>query len=51
MSFLNIMLCLYFFLEAALQDMANALQDMAKNNLTKKQIDAEIQATVTHKSA
>ena len=40
-SFLNIMLCYYFSLEAV-------LQGLAKNNLTKKQIDAEIQATLKH---
>ena len=37
MSFLNIMLCYYFSLEAA-------LQGMAKNNPTKKQIDVEMEA-------
>ena len=41
MSFLNIMLCYYFCLEAA-------LQGMAKNNPTEKQIDAEIPATWKH---
>ena len=40
MSFLNIMLC-YFSLEAV-------LQGMAKNNPTKKELDAEIQATLKH---
>ena len=35
MSFLNIMLCYYFSLEAF-------LQDMAKNNPTEKQIEAKI---------
>ena len=44
MSFLNIMLCYYFSLEAV-------LQGMAKNNPTEKQIDAEIQATFKHGSA
>ena len=39
MSFLNIMLCYYFSLEAV-------LQGTAKNNPTKK--DAEIQATLKH---
>ena len=34
-SFLNIMLCFHFSLEAV-------LQGMAKNNPTKKQIDAKI---------
>ena len=38
MSFLNIMLCYYFSLEAV-------LQGVAKNNPTDKQIDGEIQAT------
>ena len=41
MSFLNIILCYYLSLEAI-------LQAMAKNNPTKKQIDAEIQATLKH---
>ena len=41
MSFLNIMLCYYFSLEAV-------LQGMAKNNPTEKQIDAEMQATLKH---
>ena len=41
MSFLNIMLCYYLSLEAA-------LQSMAKNNPTVKQIDAEIQVTLKH---
>ena len=41
MSFLIIMLCYYFSLEAV-------LQGMAKNNPTEKQIDAEIQATLKH---
>ena len=35
MSFLNIMLCYYFSLQAF-------LQDMAKNNPTEKQIEAKI---------
>ena len=39
MRFLNIMLCYYFSLEAV-------LQGMAKINPTKKQIDAEMQATL-----
>ena len=41
MSFLNIMLCYYFALEAV-------LQDMIKNNPAEKQIDAEMQATLKH---
>ena len=41
MSFLNIMLCYYFSLEAL-------LQGLAENNPTEKQIDAEIQATLKH---
>ena len=41
MSFLNIMLCYYFSLEAI-------LQDVAKNNPTKKELDVEIQATLKH---
>ena len=41
MSFLNIILCYYLSLEAA-------LQSMAKNNPTVKQIDAEIQVTLKH---
>ena len=41
MSFLIIMLCYYFSLEAV-------LQGMAKNNPTEKQIDAEIQVTLKH---
>ena len=44
MSFLNIMLCYYLSLEAA-------LQSMAKNNPTVKQIDAEIQVTLKHEPA
>ena len=42
MSFLNIMLCYYFYLEAVLQG------GVAKNNPTEKQIDGEIQATLKH---
>ena len=42
-SILNIMLC-YFSLEAL-------LQDVAKNNPTKKELDAEIQATLKHMPA
>ena len=41
MSFLNIMLCYYFALEAV-------LQDMIKNNPAEKQIDPEMQATLKH---
>ena len=44
MSFLNIMLCYYFSLEAV-------LQGVAKNNPTKKELDAEIQATLKHMPA
>ena len=44
MSFLEIMLCYYFSLEAV-------LQDMAKNNPIKKELDAEIQATLKHMPA
>ena len=40
-TFLNIMLCYNFSLEAF-------LQGMAKNNPTEKQIDAEMQATLKH---
>ena len=40
MSLLNIMLC-YFSLEVV-------LQDVAKSNPTKKELDAEIQATLKH---
>ena len=43
MSFLNIMLC-YFSLEAV-------LQDVAKNNPTKTELDAEIQATLKYMPA
>ena len=42
MSFLNIMLCYYFSLEAV-------LQDVAKNNPIKKELDVEIQATLKHR--
>ena len=41
MNFFEIMLCYYFSLEAV-------LQDMAKNSLTKTEIDAEIQVTLKH---
>ena len=41
MSFLNIKLCYYFYLEAF-------LQGMAKNNPTERQTDAEMQATLKH---
>ena len=41
MSFLNIMLCYHFSLEAV-------LQVVAKNNPTKKEIDSEIRATLKH---
>ena len=41
MSFFEIMLRYYFSLEAV-------LQDVAKNNPTKKELDAEIQATMKH---
>ena len=44
MSFLNVMLCYYFSLEAA-------LQDVAKNNPTEKELDAKIQATLKHMPA
>ena len=44
MSFLNIVFCYCFPLEAA-------LQGMAKNNPTEKQIDAEIQAKLKHAPA
>ena len=43
MSFFKIMLY-YFSLEAV-------LQDVAKNNLTKKEFDAAIQATLKHMPA
>ena len=39
MSFLNTMLCYYFYVEAV-------LQGVAKNNRTEKQVDAEIQVTL-----
>ena len=39
MSFLNIMLCYYFSLEAV-------LQDMTRNNPTKTELEAEIQVTL-----
>ena len=41
MSYFEIMLCYYFPLEAI-------LQDVAKNNPTKKELNAEIQATLKH---
>ena len=41
MSFLNIMLCYYFSLEAV-------LQGMVINNPNEKQIDAEMQTTLKH---
>ena len=44
MSFVNIMLCYYFSLEAV-------LQGVAKNNRTEKQIDAEGQTTLKHAPA
>ena len=44
MSFQSIMLCYYFSLEVV-------LQGVAKYSPTKKQIDAEIQATLKHASA
>ena len=44
MSFLNIMFCYYFSLEVV-------LQDVAENNPTKKELDAEIQATLKHMPA
>ena len=44
MSFFEIMLCYYFSLEAA-------LQDVAKNNPTKKELGAEIQETLKHMPA
>ena len=42
--FFEIMLCYHFSLEVV-------LQDVAKNNLTKKELDAEIQATLKHMPA
>ena len=47
MSFFEIMLCYHFSLEK--EDVV--LQDMAKNNPTKKEPNAEIQATLKHISA
>ena len=44
MSFLNIMFCYHFSLEAV-------LQEIAKNNPTVKQIDVEIQETLNHPPA
>ena len=44
MSFLNIMLCCNFSLEAV-------LQGMAKSNPIEKQIDTKIQATLRHAPA
>ena len=44
MSFLNIMPCYYFSLEAV-------LQGVAKNNPTKKELDVEIRATPKHMPA
>ena len=41
MSFLNIVPCYYFSLEAF-------LQGMTKNNPTEKQIDGEMQVTLKH---
>ena len=41
MSFLNIMLCYYFSLEAL-------LQSIAKNKSAKKRLEAEIQAALKH---
>ena len=43
-GFLNIMSCCYFSLEAV-------LQGVAKSNPTKKELDAEIQATLKHMPA
>ena len=43
-GFLNIMSCYYFSLEAV-------LQGVAKCNPTKKELDAEIQATLKHMPA
>ena len=42
--FLNIMLCYYYSLDTV-------SQDMAKNNPTEKQMNAEIQATLKHAPA
>ena len=44
MSFLNILLCYYFSLEAV-------LQGPAKYNFTEKQIHAKIQGTLKHAAA
>ena len=44
MSFLNITLCYYFFLEAV-------SQGVVKNNPTKAELDAVIQATLKHMPA
>ena len=44
MSFLDNMLGYYFSLEVA-------LQDVAKNNPTKKELDVEIQVTLKHMAA
>ena len=44
MSFLNILLCYYFSSEAF-------LQGVAKNNPTKKELNAEIQAILKHMPA
>ena len=44
MSCFGIMLCYYFSLEAV-------SQDVAKNNPTEKELDAEIQATLKHMPA
>ena len=44
MSFLDIMLCYYFSLEAV-------LQRVAKNNPTEKHVDAGIQVTLKHATA
>ena len=44
MSFFKFMLCYYFSL-------AVVLQDVAKNNPTKKELNAEIQATLKHMPA
>ena len=40
-SFFEVVLCYYFSLEAV-------LQDVAENNPTKKELDAEIQETLKH---
>ena len=44
MSFFEIMLCYHFSLEVG-------LEDVAKNNPTKKELDVEIQATLRHMPA